>query len=139
MSDALSWPALLQKTEETLSRIENAFGPRDQLLEIDKVRGVEQAYYEGDLEECENLISKMEADLDNPQDRRHTSPVQGARDAPIDVDEAHMSPRARRLYQQFGDKDEEEGSLNCSMCGYKARDADDLESHIDGHLRGGSP
>jgi len=126
-TDSLDWNALLQKTEETLGRVENAFGPRDQLLEIDKERGVEQAYYEGDLKECENLINKMEAELNNPEDRRHTSPVQGARDAPIDIEESHMSPRARRLYQQFGgeeiEKDEErphdfEGDGNtCDRCG----------------------
>jgi len=113
----------LQKTEESLSKIENAFGPRDQLLEIDKVRGAEQAYYEGDLEECEALISKMEAELANPEDKRHMSPVIGARDAPIDIEWSHMSPRARRLYQQFGEKDEErphdfEGVGNtCDRCG----------------------
>jgi hypothetical protein len=124
-TDSLDWNALLQKTEETLGRVENAFGPRDQLLEIDKERGVEQAYYEGDLKECENLINKMEAELNNPEDRRHTSPVQGARDAPVEPE--HLSSRTQRLLQQFGgeriEKDEErphdfEGSGNtCDRCG----------------------
>jgi len=128
----------LQKTEESLSKIENAFGPRDQLLEIDKVRGAEQAYYEGDLEECEALISKMEAELANPEDRRHTSPVQGARDAPIDIEESHMSPRARRLYQQFGEKDEEEAAFECPYGDFKTKDAIEYEKHLDTHLGGGS-
>lgn len=100
---SLDWNALLQKTEEKITKLENFYDSQDPLTEIDKVRGVEHAYYDEqkEMQEAEEMISRMEEEGSGTEDRRHTSPVQGARDAPIDIPEEHMSPRARRLYQQF--------------------------------------
>lgn len=106
-SDAgLDWNALLQKTEEKITKLENFYDSNDPLTEIDKVRGVEHAYYEKEMQECDQLMTSLE-EATGVEDRRHTSPVQGSRDAPVDIPEESMSPRARRLYQQFGgEKDE---------------------------------
>ena len=118
------------------------FAVPEPLTEIEKVRGSEQAYYEGSIEECENMINKLEEELEG-EDRRHTSPVQGSRDAPPDIDEEHMSPRARDLFQRYKSKGEnesiEDDSVDmeideCPVCG-KADFANDgeFEKHIDKH------
>lgn len=140
---SLDWNALLQKTEEKITKLENFYNiSDDSMTEIDKVRGVEHAYYEGEKEmkEAEEMISRMEEEgqAGTPEDRRHTSPVQGSKDAPPDVPEESMSPRARRLYQQFGGEKKEEDM--CPHCGADWSDLDmyQRDDHVAEHQKNGT-
>jgi hypothetical protein len=133
MSYKLSWPALLQKTEEEVSKAEEFYSRDDPMTEIDKVRGTEMAYYE----KAEDAIRKLEEGLtpnskvsptepievsrseDEGKARVPSqSPIQGAHDAPPDISEERMSPRARDLYHKFPSHGEEEDKVGtCPRCG----------------------
>jgi len=103
MSYKISWPALLQKAEEEVSKVEEYYSRDTPMTEIEKQRGTEMAYYE----KAEEAVSQLEECLKG-ESKGSQSPIYGAKDAPPDIPEEKMSPRARELYHKFPPHEEDE-------------------------------
>ncbi len=108
-----SWNETLKKSEEAMKKVEDFYTRDEPMTEIDKVRGVEHAYYdEKAMKEAEECLSKLEACMEEEGRRGGDtgSPIHGATNAPPDYPVERMTPRARELYNKFKDIKTEEGS-----------------------------
>jgi hypothetical protein len=86
MSYKLSWPALLQKAEEDVSKAEEFYSRDDPMTEIDKVRGTEMAYYE----KAEDALRKAEECLTPNSKVSPTEPIEVSRSE--DEESGHPCP-----------------------------------------------
>jgi hypothetical protein len=101
-----SWNETLKKSEEAMKKVEDFYTRDEPMTEIDKVRGVEHAYYdEKAMKEAEECLSKLEACMEEEGRRGGDtgSPIHGATNAPPDYPVERMTPRARELYNKFKD------------------------------------
>lgn len=129
MSYKISWPALLQKAEAEISKVEEYYGRDTPMTEIEKMRGTEMAYYE----KAEEAVSQLEECL-KEESKGSQSPIYGAKDAPPDVPEEKMSPRARELYHKFPPHEEDETDHPCPVCGHKLpSDPEERTHHVSQH------
>lgn len=72
----LDWAALLETADDIISKGEQFVGDQGEpMLEIDKVRGVEHAYYETLMEETEKVLQEVEAGLTPNQKVTPTKPI----------------------------------------------------------------
>jgi NADH dehydrogenase/NADH:ubiquinone oxidoreductase subunit G len=74
MGYKIDWAALLELAEEVIKKGEEIPTGDENLTEIDKVRGVEHAYYEM-LEQTEKILQEAEAELGNSK-VTPTEPIQ---------------------------------------------------------------
>jgi hypothetical protein len=80
----LDWAALLETADDIISKGEQFVGDKGvPMLEIDKVRGVEHAYYEALMEETDKILKEVEGALTPNQKVTPTEPIEVSRERPL--------------------------------------------------------
>jgi CRISPR/Cas system-associated protein Cas10 (large subunit of type III CRISPR-Cas system) len=106
MSYKISWPALLQKAEEEVSKAEEYYGRDTPMTEIEKVRGTEMAYYE----KAEDALRRAEECLTPNSKVSPTEPIEVSR------------------------SEDEEADYPCPVCGRKLpSDPEERTHHVSQH------